>query len=86
MSWARDDAAGCSCALNFTSPTAHQLPRASSRLPLSPLPRPPFSPHTENVRNFVAYNDGRVFRLVVRTLLELGYQVCVCVCAGGGVL
>ncbi|KAG2433346.1 hypothetical protein HXX76_008410 [Chlamydomonas incerta] len=29
----------------------------------------------ENVRNFVAYNNGRVFRLVVRTLLELGYQV-----------
>ncbi|KAG2449363.1 hypothetical protein HYH02_005516 [Chlamydomonas schloesseri] len=29
----------------------------------------------ENVRNFVSYNKGRVFRLVVRTLLELGYQV-----------
>ncbi|KAG2494496.1 hypothetical protein HYH03_007265 [Edaphochlamys debaryana] len=29
----------------------------------------------ENVRNFVAYSGGRVFRLVVRTLLDLGYQV-----------
>ncbi|GFR46091.1 hypothetical protein Agub_g7558 [Astrephomene gubernaculifera] len=28
----------------------------------------------ENVRNFVAYNGGRVFRLVLRTLLDLGYQ------------
>ena len=29
----------------------------------------------ENVRNFVAHNKGQTFRLVVRTLLELGYQV-----------
>eukprot|EP01025_Chloroclados_australasicus_P039559 TRINITY_DN4101_c0_g1_i11.p2 TRINITY_DN4101_c0_g1~~TRINITY_DN4101_c0_g1_i11.p2 ORF type:complete len:340 (-),score=30.56 TRINITY_DN4101_c0_g1_i11:499-1518(-) len=29
----------------------------------------------ENVKNFLHHNDGRTLRLVVRTLLELGYQV-----------
>ncbi|KXZ43940.1 hypothetical protein GPECTOR_77g36 [Gonium pectorale] len=29
----------------------------------------------ENVRNFAAYNGGRVLRLVVRSLLAMGYQV-----------
>ncbi|GLI71179.1 hypothetical protein VaNZ11_016282 [Volvox africanus] len=29
----------------------------------------------ENVRNFAVYRGGEVFRLVVRTLLDLGYQV-----------
>ncbi|GLC48233.1 hypothetical protein PLESTB_000073500 [Pleodorina starrii] len=29
----------------------------------------------ENVRNFVCYRGGEVFRLVVRTLLDMGYQV-----------
>ncbi len=39
----------------------------------------------ENVRNFVAYSGGRVFRLVLRTLLDLGYQVCSgCGCRGVG--
>jgi DNA (cytosine-5)-methyltransferase 1 len=31
----------------------------------------------ENVRNFVAHNNGLTFRLVLRTLLDMGYQVCV---------
>ncbi len=29
----------------------------------------------ENVRNLVAYNKGLMFRLILRTLLDLGYQV-----------
>ena len=29
----------------------------------------------ENVRNFVKHNRGKTFKLVVRTLVELGYQV-----------
>jgi DNA (cytosine-5)-methyltransferase 1 len=29
----------------------------------------------ENVRNFVVHNKGQTFKLVVKTLLELGYQV-----------
>ncbi len=30
----------------------------------------------ENVRNFVSHNKGFTFRLVLRTLLSMGYQVC----------
>ena len=29
----------------------------------------------ENVRNFVSFNKGQTFRLVIRSLLEMGYQV-----------
>lgn len=29
----------------------------------------------ENVRNFVSHNSSRTFRLTLRTLLEIGYQV-----------
>ena len=35
----------------------------------------------ENVRNFVSHNKSFTFRLVLRTLLEMGYQVGV---GGGG--
>ena len=31
----------------------------------------------ENVRNFVSHNKSFTFRLTVRTLLEMGYQVCI---------
>ena len=30
----------------------------------------------ENVRNFVSHNKSFTFRLTLRTLLEMGYQVC----------
>ena len=30
----------------------------------------------ENVRNFVSHNKSFTFRLTLRTLLDLGYQVC----------
>jgi DNA (cytosine-5)-methyltransferase 1 len=33
----------------------------------------------ENVRNFVSHNKSFTFRLTLRTLLDMGYQVCVCV-------
>ena len=38
----------------------------------------------ENVRNFVSHNKSFTFRLTLRTLLEMGYQVwhvegrCIC--------
>jgi site-specific DNA-cytosine methylase len=31
----------------------------------------------ENVRNFVSHNKSFTFRLTLRTLLDMGYQVCV---------
>lgn len=32
----------------------------------------------ENVRNFVSHNKSFTFRLTLRTLLDMGYQVCTC--------
>lgn len=32
----------------------------------------------ENVRNFVSHNKSFTFRLTLRTLLDMGYQVCWC--------
>ena len=29
----------------------------------------------ENVRNFVSHNSSRTFRLTLRTLIDMGYQV-----------
>ncbi|XP_058083858.1 DNA (cytosine-5)-methyltransferase 1A-like [Magnolia sinica] len=29
----------------------------------------------ENVRNFVSFNEGQTFRLMLSSLLEMGYQV-----------
>lgn len=36
----------------------------------------------ENVRNFVSHNKSFTFRLTLRTLLEMGYQVRHCHLAG----
>ena len=40
----------------------------------------------ENVRNFVSHNKSFTFRLTLRSLLDMGYQVrpCVCVCVVRG--
>ena len=44
----------------------------------------------ENVRNFVSHNKSFTFRLTLRSLLDMGYQVRVrrglCALAGGGVV
>jgi len=33
----------------------------------------------ENVRNFVSHNSSRTFRWTLRTLVEMGYQVQICI-------
>lgn len=37
----------------------------------------------ENVRNFVSHNKSFTFRLTLRTLLDMGYQVRACCWVGG---
>lgn len=58
----------------------HYLPHhtAAPRAPPHDLPSPPRRPRyflLENVRNFVSHNKSFTFRLTLRSLLDMGYQV-----------